>query len=185
MVAEVWWRNRSGKKLRWKRSKWKKSKGKIFYHCKLICASPKHLMHGCLRCLKILYVHNCWNLFFVPEPLWNSDNQKLSHFTIDLFYRNVISPIAVKLLLLPFSSHCSTQNTGFSDSGYVIKPPQPSSAAYGDPPFTGHLLQITFTTNYYIIVGCKVPSTQSLSLCHFCNLVAWNHKSLAKAANKL
>ena len=37
-------------------------------------------MHVSLRCLKILYIHNCWNLFFVTEPLWNSDNQKLSHF---------------------------------------------------------------------------------------------------------
>jgi len=32
------------------------------------------------------------------------------------------------------------QNIGFSDSGYVIKPPQPSSAIYGAPPFTGHRL---------------------------------------------
>jgi len=30
------------------------------------------------------------------------------------------------------------QNIGFSNSGYVIKPPQPSSAVYGAPPFTGH-----------------------------------------------
>jgi len=58
---------------------------------------------------------------------------------IDFFDRSVISPFAVKLFLLPFSSHCSTQNIGFSDSGYVIKPPQPSSAIYGAPPFTGHL----------------------------------------------
>jgi len=49
-----------------------------------------------------------------------------------------MSPFAVKLCLLPFSSHCSTQNIGFSDFGYVIKPPQPSSAVYGAPPFTGH-----------------------------------------------
>jgi len=27
---------------------------------------------------------------FVPEPLWNSDNQKLSNFKIDFFYRSVI-----------------------------------------------------------------------------------------------
>jgi len=65
---------------------------------------------------------------FVPEPLWNSDYQKLSNFRIDFFYRNVISPFAVELFLLSFSSHCSTQNIGFSDSCYVIKPPQPSSA---------------------------------------------------------
>jgi len=66
--------------------------------------------------------------FFVPEPLWNSDKQKLSNFRIDFFYRSVISPFANKLFLLLFSSHCSTQNIGFSDSGYFIKPPQPSSA---------------------------------------------------------
>jgi len=42
------------------------------------------------------------------------------------------------MFLLQFSSHCSTQNNSFSDSGYVIKPPQPSSAVYGAPPFTGH-----------------------------------------------
>jgi len=30
------------------------------------------------------------------------------------------------------------QNIGFSDSGYIIKPPQPSSTIYGAPPFTGH-----------------------------------------------
>jgi len=64
-------------------------------------------MHGCLRCLKILYIHNCWNLFFVPEPLWNSDYHKLSNFRIDFFYRSVISPFAVKFFLLLFTSHCS------------------------------------------------------------------------------
>jgi len=50
----------------------------------------------------------------------------------------VISPFAIKLFLLPFSSHCSTQNIGFSDSGSVIKPPQLSSAVHGAPPFTGY-----------------------------------------------
>jgi len=50
----------------------------------------------------------------------------------------------VKLFLLPFSSHCSTQNIGFNDSGYVIKPPQPSSAIYGAPPFTGNLNCVAF-----------------------------------------
>jgi len=30
------------------------------------------------------------------------------------------------------------QNIGFSDFGYVIKPPQPNSAVCGAPPFTGH-----------------------------------------------
>jgi len=31
------------------------------------------------------------------------------------------------------------QNIGFSDSGYVIKSPHPSSAVHGAPPFTGYL----------------------------------------------
>jgi len=31
------------------------------------------------------------------------------------------------------------QNIGFSDSVYVIKPAQQSSAIYGAPPFTGNL----------------------------------------------
>jgi len=51
--------------------------------------------------------------------------------------RNVISPFAVKLFLLPFSSRCSTQ-ISFSGPVYLIKPPQPSSAVYGALPFTGH-----------------------------------------------
>ena len=55
------------------------------------------------------------------------------------FYRSVTSPFAAKLFLLPFSSHCSTKNIGFNDSEYVIKPPQPSSAIYGAPTFTGSL----------------------------------------------
>jgi len=46
--------------------------------------------------------------FFVLEPLCSSDNQKLSNFRINFFYRRVISPFAVKLFLLPFSCHCST-----------------------------------------------------------------------------
>ena len=87
---------------------------------------------------KDLYIHNCWNIFFGPEPLWNSDNQKLSKFKTDFFCSSVIIPFAVQLFLLQLSSHCSTQNIGFSDSGYAIKPPQPSFAIYGAPPFTGH-----------------------------------------------
>jgi len=31
------------------------------------------------------------------------------------------------------------ENISVSDSGYIIKPLQPSSAIYGAPPFTGHL----------------------------------------------
>jgi len=56
-----------------------------------------------------------------------------------LFYRSVISPFSVKLFLLPFNSHCSMKKIGFNDSGYVIKPSQPSFAIYGALPFTGNL----------------------------------------------
>jgi len=35
----------------------------------------------------------------------------------------------------------------FSDTGYVIKPPQPSSAVYGAPPFTGHRLERVRVSN--------------------------------------
>jgi len=44
----------------------------------------------------------------------------------------------LKLFLLPFSYHCSTQNIGIRDSGYVIWLPQPSSAIYGALPLTGN-----------------------------------------------
>jgi len=62
------------------------------------------------------------------------DYQKLSNFKVDLFYCSVISPFAVKLFLLPFGSHCSTQNISFSDSC--------TSSNLGNqaPPFTGHLV---------------------------------------------
>jgi len=30
------------------------------------------------------------------------------------------------------------KNIGFNDSGYIIKPPQPCTAIYGAPPFTGN-----------------------------------------------
>ena len=76
-------------------------------------------------------------IFFVPEPLWNS-NQKLSNFKTDFFYRSVTPPFPVKLFLLPSTSHFSKKNISFNDSGYIIKPPQPSSAIYGAPPFTGN-----------------------------------------------
>jgi len=69
LVAEVWWRNRSGKKLLWKIKKRKKSEGKMMYYCNLLCVSSKHGIHGSLRCLKILYIHNCWNLFCCPRTV--------------------------------------------------------------------------------------------------------------------
>jgi len=119
-------------------------------------------MHGCLRCLKILYFHNCLNLFFVPERLWNWNNQKLLNFRKVFFYRSVISPFAVKLFLLPLSSHCSTHNIGFIDCGYFTNPPQPSSSVYGALPLTGHPRSpSTKTTVKYMltfVVPCKMQS---------------------------
>jgi len=44
----------------------------------------------------------------------------------------------MKLFLLLFTCHYSMQNIDFSDSGFVMKPPQPSSAVHGAPPFTGY-----------------------------------------------
>jgi len=57
----------------------------------------------------------------------------------------------MNLFLLPFTSHCSMQNIGFSDSGYVIKYPEPSSAIVGAPPFTRHLLEWVFC--FYILAA--------------------------------
>jgi len=68
--------------------------------------------------------------------------QKLSNFGIYFFNHSVMSPFAVQLFLLPFSSHCSKQNISFSHSGYVIKPLQQSSAIYGASPFTRHLFAL-------------------------------------------
>jgi len=120
----------------------------MFSHCNWICASRKHIMYGSLRCFKNLYFHNCWNPFFVPKLLWNSDKKKLLNFRIDFFYCSVISPFTINLFLLPFSSHCSTQNIGFSDFGYVIKPPLPSYTIYRAPPFTGHCQNGCFWNSY-------------------------------------
>jgi len=40
--------------------------------------------------------------------------------------------------------------TGFSDSGYIIKPPQPSSSFYGAQPFTGHRCSCVGVAGYSI-----------------------------------
>jgi len=72
---------------------------------------------------------------------------KLRYLRSSAFNRQ--PPFAVKLFLLPFTFHCSTKNIGFNDSGYVIKPPQPSSAIYGAPPFTGNPLLLS------MLVICK------------------------------
>jgi len=45
---------------------------------------------------------------------------------IYIFYRSVTSTFVVQLFLFLFSSHSSLQNICFNDSGYVIKPQQPS-----------------------------------------------------------
>ena len=69
LVAQVWWRNGSGKKLCFKSKKRKKSEGKMLYHCNLICVSLKHGMHGSLQGFKIWYIHNCWNQYFCPRTV--------------------------------------------------------------------------------------------------------------------
>ena len=76
-------------------------------------------------------------IFLLSPNRCETHKEKLSNFRLD-FYRSVMSPFAIKLFLLPFSSHCSTHNIGFSDSGYVIKPLQPNSAVHGAPPFAGY-----------------------------------------------
>jgi len=110
----------------------------MLYHCNLICVSPQHGTHGSLRCLKISYIHSCCNLFFCPRTVVKLRQTKITKLKIDFFCRSVTSPFAVKLFLLPFTSHCSTKKIGFNDSGCFNKPPQPSSAIYGAPPFTGN-----------------------------------------------
>jgi len=60
------------------------------YHSNLICVSPKHGMHGSLRCLKIVYIDPCWTYFFFPKPLWNSDDKNYET-SKDFFYRSVIT----------------------------------------------------------------------------------------------
>jgi len=40
LVVEVWWRNRSGKKLHCKSKKTKKSEGKMLYNYNSICVTP-------------------------------------------------------------------------------------------------------------------------------------------------
>ena len=68
----------------------------MWYHCNLICVSPKHGMHGSLRCLEILYIHNCWNLFFLsPNRCETKNNKKLWNFKLHFVYRSVISSFAV------------------------------------------------------------------------------------------
>ena len=44
----------------------KENEGKMLHNCNLLCISPKHGTHGSLRCLKIIYIHNCLNLLFCP-----------------------------------------------------------------------------------------------------------------------
>jgi len=67
-----------------KSKKGKKSEGKVLYACNLICVSPKHGIHRSFRCLKILYIHNCRNLFFRPRTIGSqtTKNYKTSKYTL-------------------------------------------------------------------------------------------------------
>jgi len=58
--------------------------------------------------------------FFVPEPLWNSDNQKLSNFRI-YFYHSVISPFAVKIFLLSKNFTCMCLKHSTIASPWMLK----------------------------------------------------------------
>jgi len=69
-------------------------------------------------------------IFLTPKRCETQITKNYQTSKRTFFYCSVM-----QLFLLPFSSHCSMQNIGFSDSGYVIKPPQPSSAIYRSPPF--------------------------------------------------
>jgi len=62
-----------------------------------------------------------------------------------------MSPFAAQLFLLPFSSHCSTQNIGIIDSGYIIKPRHTKprclrSSAFYRAPFLAPLEKIIPTS---------------------------------------
>jgi len=59
---------------------------------------------------------------FCSQTVVKLNRQKFFHFKIDILYHSVISPFAVQLFLVPFSSHCSTENISLSDSGYIMKP---------------------------------------------------------------
>jgi len=85
-----------------------------------------------------LYTFTTVETYFLSPNRCENQITKNYQTSVDFFYRSVISPFAVKLFFLPFSSHCSMHNINFSDSSYVIKPPQPSFAVYGTLPFTGH-----------------------------------------------
>ena len=77
---------------------------------------------------------------------------------------------AINLFLLPFRSHCSTQNIGFSNSGYIIKPPQPSSTIYGALPFTGyplkvdHSLKCSITMQPTKTTNCRLEKVDCIKL---------------------
>jgi len=45
-----------------------KDKYAVSFHCNLLCVSPKHGMHGSLRCLKF-YKFTTVELFFCPRTV--------------------------------------------------------------------------------------------------------------------
>jgi len=63
------------------------------------------------------------------------------------------------------------QNISFNDSGYVIKPLQPSSAIYRAPPFTGNPIilfrrgqSMTSSVNHDVVLSLTVPSVYFLTV---------------------
>jgi len=59
-------------------------------------------MHESL-CLKILYIHNCSNLFFCPRTIVKLRYPKIIKLqnSLDFFHRSVILLFTVQLFLLP------------------------------------------------------------------------------------
>jgi len=90
-----------------------------------------------MECSEVFVFKNFINSQLL-KLIFLSPNRCETNFKIYFFCRSVLLPCAVQLFLLPFSSHCSTQNIVFNDSGCIIKPPRPSSVFYVAPPFIGH-----------------------------------------------
>jgi len=67
-----------------------------------------------------------------------------------------------------FSSHCSTQNISFTDSGYIIKPPQPSSILHGAPLFTGYP-----TLVHAALFCCAEWHMDMCVLCRLIQSISW------------
>jgi len=60
------------------------------------------------------------------------------------------------------------QNIGFSNSGYVIKPPQPTSTVHGAPPFTGYQKkQLSLPSGFNVFTSLVYSTIPSLQITYF------------------